>query len=165
LEEAGVEMVRWILSLRGLALLAYVCFCVGISGFALGSFTKITQRYLTVEYNYQTEALIVAGQVIFQWLFMIKSSWSEKKTYGVIALTVSMFGSVLLIPLLAYESIVGMSEIPAIWYFFGVVAIIFLAHHKLIKSEKLPTVLTLTWVLYRLLLLACLTIPRHGHHG
>jgi hypothetical protein len=72
-------MLRWILSLRALAFFAYICFCVCVSGFALGSFAKIVRGYLAVDYDYQTEALMVAGQVIFQWLFMIKSSWSERK--------------------------------------------------------------------------------------
>jgi hypothetical protein len=158
-------MLRWILSLRGFSLIVYIFFCVGISGFALGSFSKIIQRYLVVDYNYKTEALMVIGQVIFQWLFMTKSSWSERNKYAVIALSVSMIGSVLLMPLLAYGRIVGVSEIPAIGYFFGVVAIIFLTHHKLIKQATLPIVLTLTWVLYRLLLLVYLIIPWNGDHG
>jgi hypothetical protein len=76
-----------------------------------------------------------------------------------------MFGSMLLIPLLAYSSIFEISEIAAVGYFFGVVAILFLAHHKLIKSEKLSSILTLTWVIYRLLLLAYLIIPWQEHHG
>lgn len=160
-----IGMLRWILSLRALAFFAYICFCVCVSGFALGSFAKIVRGYLAVDYDYQTEALMVAGQVIFQWLFMIKSSWSERKKYAVIALTVSMFGSMLLIPLLAYSSIFEISEIAAVGYFFGVVAILFLAHHKLIKSEKLSSILTLTWVIYRLLLLAYLIIPWQEHHG
>jgi len=89
----------------------------------------------------------------------------RRKKYAVIALSVSMIGSVLLTPLLAYGRIVGVSEIPAIGYFSGVVAIIFLTHHKLIKQATLPTVLTLTWVLYRILLLVYLIIPWKGEHG
>lgn len=158
-------MLRWILSQSSLALFAYLCFCVAISGFALGSFAKIIQEYLAVDYNYRTETLMVIGQVVFQWLFMRKSSWSDRKKYAVIALAISMLGSLLLLPLLAYSSIYGVSETVAVAYFFCVVGIIFLAHHKLIKDERLPTVLTFTWVLYRLLLLAYLITPRQVPHG
>ena len=103
---------------------------------------------------------MVCGQVAFQWLFMVRRSWPERKTYAVIALTISGLGSVLLFPLLAYAAIWGAQAAAALAYFSGVVAIIFVAHHQLIRRERLPNILTATWVLYRLLLLAYLTFPR-----
>jgi hypothetical protein len=167
-EKTEVAMFRWILSLRSFALFAYLCFCVGISGFALGSFAKIIQGYLAVDYNYRTETLMVIGQVIFQWSFMSRASWLERKKYAVIALTISMLGSLLLLPLLpllAYARLYGVSETVSLAYFLCVVVTIFLAHHKLIKYKRLPTVLTFTWVLYRLLLLTYLITPRQVQHG
>ena len=152
----SVIMLRKILSFPPFVLFAYLCFCVIISGFALGYFAKIIQEYLAVSYNYKTEALFVLGQVIFQWLFMTNASWSDRKKYAVIALTISMFGSFLLLPLVVFAIIYGVSKTGAIAYFFTVVLIIFLCHHKLIKDEGLPSILTLTWVLYRALLLVYL---------
>ena len=43
---------------------------------------------------------MVVGQVCFQWLFMIQSSWAKRQTYAILALSVSMIGSVLLLPLI-----------------------------------------------------------------
>lgn len=152
--------LRRLLALRPLGLGLYLALTVVASGFALGSFAKIIQPYLAVAYDYRTEALMVCGQVLFQWLFMVRSSWPERKTYAVIALTISGLGSVLLFPLLAYAAIWGAPAAAALVYFFGVVAIIFIAHHRLIRRERLPLILAATWVLYRLLLLAYLTFPR-----
>jgi hypothetical protein len=67
---------------------------------------------------------------------------------------------VLLFPFLAYAAIWGTKAATALAYFAGVVAIIFIAHHRLIQRERLPNILTATWVLYRMFLLAYLTISR-----
>ena len=158
-------MLRWILSLKLPTLIVYLCFCVAISGFILGSFAKIVQEYLTTTYDYRTEGLMVLGQVVFQWLFMGKASWLERKKYGIIALTVSMIGSLLLFPLIAYHNIFTVSVLFATVYFFAVVAFIFVIHHSFISTEKLPTILTYTWVLYRILLLVYLVLPREDHYG
>jgi hypothetical protein len=164
-EKGALGMLRWIYSKGPLGLISYIFFCVALSGFALGSFAKIIQEYLAVDYNYRTETLMVLGQVIFQWLFMKPSTWVERKKYAVIALTTSMIGSLLILPLLAYSSIYGVSKLISVAYFFSVVAIIFMAHHRFVKDERLPTVLSFTWVLYRLLLLAYLTIPSRVLYG
>ena len=152
-----MSLLRRLLALPPLALGLYLGLTVVVSGFALGSFAKIFQPYLAVVYDYRTEALMVCGQVAFQWLFMVRRSWPERKTYAVIALTISGLGSILLLPLLAYAAIWGTKVPAALAYFLGVVAIIFIAHHRLIQREQLPNILTATWVLYRLLLLAYLT--------
>ncbi|MFN5833595.1 MAG: hypothetical protein ACK56K_07380 [Akkermansiaceae bacterium] len=159
------DMLRWIFSLKLPALIAYLCFCVVISGFALGSFAKIIQEYLTTTYDYRTEGLMVLGQVAFQWSFMGNASWSKRKGYAIIALTVSMIGSLLLLPLIACHNIFTVSVLLATVYFFAVVTFIFAIHHSLIRTEKLPTILTYTWVLYRILLLIYLVFPREGHYG
>lgn len=158
-------MLRWILTLKIPALFAYFCFCVLISAFALGSFAKIVQEYLSTTYDYSTEGIMVLGQVAFQWLFMGKASWSERKTYAVIALTVSMIGSLSLLPLIAYHSIFAASSTWATAYFFVVVGVIFVIHHRLVVRKQLPAILTYTWVLYRFLLLFYLVFPRESHYG
>ncbi len=158
-------MLRWMLTLKIPALFAYLCFCVLISAFALGSFRKIVQEYLSTTYDYRTEGILVLGQVAFQWLFMGKASWSKRKVYAIIALTVSMIGSLLLLPLIAYQSFFSISSVWAAVYFFTVVGVIFVIHHSLIVRKQLPAILTYTWVLYRLLLLIYLVFPRQGRYG
>lgn len=141
-------------------LVTYLVFCAGLSAFALGSFAKIIQGYLAVRYDYRTELLMVVGQVGFQWLFMSDSTWAARRTYAILALSVSMIGSVLLLPLIAIHSASAVSPFFATTWFFGVVGVIFLVHHAFIVRARLPLHLTLTWVLYRLLLLAYVLVPR-----
>jgi hypothetical protein len=90
---------------------------------------------------------------------MINAAWSDLKKYAVLALTISMFGSLLLLPLVTYSFMFQVSEIVALIYFFCVVAILFITHYWLIKKEQLPTVLTYSWVLYRLLVLSYVAAP------
>jgi hypothetical protein len=145
-------------SLRGIYLLG----CVGVSAYSLGAFVQIIQSYVSINYSYQTEGIMVIAQVGFQWLFMMRRSWKERVRYMYVALTVSMIGSVMLLPLLLIHSLMGVSGVIAIGYFFVVVGIIFAIHHRLIIRSALPKVLSVTWVLYRLLLLAFVLFPHTG---
>lgn len=148
--------------MRTLLLVGYLVFCAGLSAFALGSFAQIVGQYLAVRYDYRTEFLMVVGQVGFQWLFMRHATWTARRTYAFVALTVSMIGSLLLLPLLAIHRASAVSPMFATAWFFGVVGVIFVIHHAMILRLKLPARLTLTWVLYRLFLLAYVMVPRPG---
>lgn len=152
-------MIRPFFSLLGLG---YLGWCIVISGFALSSFAQIVQRFLSVEYSLVKEMSIVLLQVPFQWLFMAKSTREEKLQYLLIALTVSMVGSVMLLPLIGYHRLYGVSELFALLVFGFVVGAIFLLHSLLIARHSLPRRLAFTWVLYRLLLLGYVLYPRGG---
>ena len=146
---------------RNIALIAaYSCFCIGISSYALSAFAKIIQEHLAVHYDYRMEMIMVTGQVVFQWLFMLQSCWRLKIRYMLVALTVSMIGSLMLLPLIFYNLLTPVSALNAVCYFFTVVLAIFIVHYALIKKYNLPPRLTLTWVLYRCLLLAFVIYPR-----
>jgi len=142
--------------------MAYVACCVGVSGFVLGSFVQIVERFIAARYDYWTEMFFVITQVPFQWIVMRRSSWYARCRYALIALGISLVGSIALIPLLLYHHVVGASPFTATLYFFAVVAGIFILHAVAIERERLPRLLTLSWVVYRLGILAFLLIPR-GH--
>ena len=113
-----------------------------------------------VHYDYMAEAVMVAAQVLFQWLFMTRCGWNDRIRYLFVALTASMIGSLLLLPLVIMSHLATVSALSATIYFFVVVGIIFMIHHRLIVINALPTALSFTWVLYRLLLLLFVTVPR-----
>ena len=138
----------------------YLLMCAFVSAFALSSFAKLIQPYLAVEYDFTTELLMVTGQVAFQWLFLIKAKWLAKKHYMIIALTVSLVGSLLLLPLIVCHSFLKVPDIVSVAYFFAVVFAIFLLHYRLIVRSSLPERLTITWVVYRVILLAYVLAPR-----
>lgn len=152
---AAVKMPR-----SSLLFIAYSAWCIGVSAFSLSFFVQIVERYLAVSYDYKSEAVFVTAQVGFQWLFMMRSNWEERVRYMFIALTVSMMGSLMLLPLLLCHSYRSVSALTATVYFFVVVSIIFAIHYRLIVRNSLPRILSRTWVLYRVLLLCLVLIPR-----
>ena len=138
----------------------YLTSCISISSYSLSSFAYIIRDYLSVPYDYWKEIIMVVGQVGFQWLFMRNSSWTQRYTYMVIALSVSMVGSIMLLPLIFYSFSSAVSPMAASFYFLVVVFSIFLLHRVLVKKKGLPLHLTYTWILYRLFLLLYLFYPR-----
>jgi len=140
--------------------IVYLVWCVGISAYTLGSFTEIVEPYLAVRYDYKREAIMVAGQVVFQWIFMSKSSTEERMRYMFIALTVSMIGSLMLLPLVLCDRLATVSALTATAYFLVVVGLIFGLHYQLVMRNSLPSILCYTWVLYRSFLLLFVLVPR-----
>lgn len=138
----------------------YLLWCVALSGYALSDFARIVERYLAVSYGFLSESFFVIAQVGFQWLFMSRCSWRERLRYASVALTVSMVGSVMLLPLLAFHGWYGAQMEIAVAYFFGVVIVLFAIHHREIRRGHFPLHLSLTWLLYRILLLLFLVVPR-----
>ena len=156
MEDSGVTRAE-ALKLSPLLFL-YCTGCVGISALSLSSFASIIQEYLTVRYDFTMELVMVVGQVFFQWLFMLRSPWSDRYRYMVLALTVSMIGGVMLWPLLLFNLWLLVPPPVAVTYFFGVVSAIFVIHFFAIREKNLPDRLTVTWVFYRLLLLIFVTL-------
>ena len=141
-------------------IIVYCLSCIGISVFTLSAFTQIIRQYLAVNYEYQMELVAVTGQVGFQWFFMWSCTWGQRIQYMLVALSVSMIGSLILLPLVYYSEIATVSAVNALGYFVGVVLVIFVIHHLLIVKNRLPGMLSLTWILYRALLLVFLVYPR-----
>ena len=155
------EVSKGMITLRSSTLtIAYVTCCVAISGLVLGSFVQIVERFIAARYDYWTEMFFVIAQVPFQWIIMRRSAWHARYRYAVIALGVSLVGSIALMPLLLYHHIAGASPFIATLYFCAVVAGIFTLHAVAIERERLPRLLTLSWVVYRLGILAFLLFPR-----
>lgn len=122
----------------------------------LARFATIVQAYLAVDYDLRIECSMVTGQVLFQWAVLWRRTWAERSDYGVIVLGVSTFGAVLLWPLLAWHAASPVTALAATAYFSVVVGVMFVTHVRLLQRLQLPGHLTVTWVVYRLFLLAVL---------
>jgi hypothetical protein len=120
----------------------------------------IGKSFDAVHYSYKTGALMVLAQVGVQWLLMTRSGSRERVRYISFALSVSTFGSMILLPLLFYHTFLAVLEVIATAYFCAVVGVLFVIHQRLITRSWLPKILSCTWMLYRLLLLLSALIPR-----
>lgn len=104
------------------------------------------------ESNYLREFTIAGGQLLFQTvvLFLLRSK--NKMGYLGNMMTISLFGSFLLIPILITNIFINLPYIFLI-YFVGVVLWMVAEHYRRVKILSLPSVLTLTWILYRIIVL------------
>jgi hypothetical protein len=152
----------WIFSLSTPSLTLYLSICAGVSALALSSFANLVQEFLAIPYGFVSELTIVLAQVPFQWAFMYSTSRRAKRDYMVVALSVSMAGSLLLIPLLILNALAAVSALLAVGYFTLVVGTIFVIHFKCIVALRLPKILTMSWVFYRILLLIYVLTPRNS---
>ena len=132
---------------------------VVIVGQTLAAFAQIVRDYLAVDYDLWFELGMVIGQVLFQWAVLWRRSWTDRLDYAVILLLVSGLGAALLWPLLVWHHLAQVQPLAAVVWFFAVVAVMFAVHVRLVRRAALPLVLCLTWVVYRLLILA-VVLPR-----
>ncbi|MBX3259557.1 MAG: hypothetical protein KIS78_03150 [Labilithrix sp.] len=127
---------------------------VAVIAWTLSGFAAIVQPYLAVQYDLGFELGMVVGQVLFQWCVLWRRTWRERLDYALVLVLVSSLGAVLLWPLLALNRLAPVTVPVALGWFTLVVAIMFFVHWRLVVRKELPATLCVTWVIYRLLLLA-----------
>lgn len=131
-----------------------------MSAFSLNHFAKIIDGFFSIDYDHQFELCMVLGQLAFQCSVMFNANWKERFTYLFCVLSVSMIGSILLLPLIGFNAYQQTEPFSALVYFSSVVLVMFFIHRYLVKKVKLAWYLTYTWVLYRIFLLVYIIIPR-----
>ncbi|WP_313803541.1 hypothetical protein [Flavobacterium sp.] len=99
------------------------------------------------------EFLLASGQIIFQSVFLMQSDSKKRLNYLGNMMTVSLFGSLLLLPIIIASKFITLSSwLVLAW--FGITVLLMLKEHlRRIKLLQLPVYLTATWVLYRMLAL------------
>jgi hypothetical protein len=100
------------------------------------------------------ELILALGQIVFQGLFLIK--WNKKIILNYIGnlMTVSLMGSILLIPILILDSFFKVPELIILGWFGLTVLLMLIEHSRRIKILELPFHLTITWVIYRIIALS-----------
>ncbi|KFF05325.1 thiol-disulfide oxidoreductase DCC family protein [Flavobacterium reichenbachii] len=99
------------------------------------------------------EAVLAFGQIVFQSLFLLKFDKKTIVNYAGNLMTVSLMGSLILLPILILNQFVNIPETLILGWFGGTVFIMFAEHFRRIKILKLPFYLSYTWILYRILAL------------
>jgi predicted DCC family thiol-disulfide oxidoreductase YuxK len=99
------------------------------------------------------EYLICGGQILFQGIIISWYAPAKRWNYLGNMMTISLAGSLLLLPVLLLAQFVALNAIICTICFMGVAGLMFLEHIRRTKLLQLGWLLTITWMVYRLLVL------------
>lgn len=128
--------------------LIYIGFVVLFSGLVLGIFSS--KLGFNLNQNFARELIICLGQIVWQIIFLRLYLKDKIWDYLGNMMTVSLIGTILLIPAL----FISLNPFGTIIYFGTVVFIMFLEHIRRCRVLKLNFLPTLSWMLFRLTALA-----------
>ncbi|WP_178989812.1 DCC1-like thiol-disulfide oxidoreductase family protein [Winogradskyella schleiferi] len=129
----------------------YMLFATLISSLVLFNFSKMIG--FIPESSFVRECAIVLGQIGFQALFISKLKFEKQINYFGNLMTVSLMGSLILIPVFIINLFFVLPEI-ALFAWFGLTVIYMLYEHiRRVGILELPNYLSATWVLYRVFIL------------
>jgi len=130
--------------------LAYIAFVVMFSGSVLSIFS--TKLGLGLSQNFVRELVICIAQIVWQTVFL--KSYLKDKIWNYLGnmMTVSLIGTLLLIPAL----FLNLNAFSSIIYFGIVVFIMFLEHIRRCRILKLNFLPTLSWMIFRMTVLGIL---------
>lgn len=103
--------------------------------------------------TFSRELILAFGQILFQSLFLLKFDSKTILNYAGNLMTVSLFGTLILTPILILNQFINLPEILILGWFAITVFIMFIEHFRRIKLLELPNYLCYTWVIYRIIAL------------
>lgn len=130
--------------------LAYMTFVVIFSGYILSLFSA--KVGVGLNHNFWREFTICIGQIVWQTVFLKSYLKGNIWNYLGNMMTVSLIGTLLLIPALC----LNLNAMFSVIYFGTVVVIMFLEHIRRCRILKLNFLPTLSWILFRIIVLAVL---------
>jgi predicted DCC family thiol-disulfide oxidoreductase YuxK len=113
---------------------------------------------LLPEASFSREILLATGQIVFQYVFIQKINKQEQLNYIGNLVTVSVMGSLLLLPILLLNQFIIINKFIILAWFGITVSLMILEHNRRTNILNLPKYLTITWILYRLLALIIILI-------
>ncbi|RQO37584.1 hypothetical protein DBR39_11875 [Chryseobacterium sp. KBW03] len=132
--------------------IAYISFVVIFSAYILSEFSG--KLNLNLEKNFLREFAVCLGQILWQTIFL--KTYVKDKIWDYLGnmMTVSLIGTLLLIPVL-------MTSFTSVFYmiYFGIVVLImFLEHIRRCRILKLNFLPTISWILFRITALAIIIL-------
>lgn len=129
----------------------YILFAVVITTLILNACSKMIPQLPNGSLT--RELLLATGQIVFQSIFLKRFNRKTILNYIGNLMTVSLFGSLLLLPIIIVNSFFKISETITLLWFGTTVALMLREHFRRINLLELPKGLTLTWILYRIIAL------------
>lgn len=134
---------------------AYLIFAWLLTATILTGYGQLLTPWIPVS-NLGREFLICGGQFLFQGLLLWRVGGQVRTNYWGHMMTVSVIGGLLLLPLLIGAPILHFLGFDAgvfVGWFMAVVVFMTFLHAKRVKALGLPFWLTVSWLVYRLLVL------------
>jgi predicted DCC family thiol-disulfide oxidoreductase YuxK len=132
--------------------IAYLVFTWAVTSCILTNYAGLLNGIVPVGNTYR-EFLICGGQIIFQGFIVSALAKNKKWDYLGNMMTISFAGALLLLPMLAVSGLLGHHPIFYTGYFLCVAGLMFLEHIRRSKLLQLGWGLTISWALYRVLVL------------
>ncbi len=131
--------------------LLYIAFAAITSAYILTAFVAaLPMVQLTTNFGF--ELLAVLLQIPFQLVFLQEKDTKIMLNYTGHLITVSLIGALLLPPILFINYVFALPVHILLTTFLMVVAFMIFLHKKRVDNLNLPPRLTISWILYRLLL-------------
>lgn len=132
--------------------IAYLVFTWLITSLILTRYAALLTHYVPIGTGYR-EYLICVGQIFCQGIVVSLVDGKKRWDYLGNMMTISLAGSLLLLPVIMLTKWLG--QIPLIYtgYFVCVAGLMFLEHIRRSKLLQLNGILSGTWVCYRLIIL------------
>lgn len=129
----------------------YIVFSILITALTLFNYSELIPNL--PKGNFGRELILAFGQIIFQSLFLLKLDQKTILNYTGNLMTISLFGSLILTPILILNQFINLTETVILGWFGITVLIMFIEHFRRIKLLKLPSYLCYTWIIYRIIAL------------
>ncbi|MBS1501441.1 MAG: DUF393 domain-containing protein [Bacteroidetes bacterium] len=131
-----------------IAYLFFTCFVVGL---VLTHYAHLLTSYVPIGNPYR-EYLICSGQVVFQGIIVSLYSPDKRWDYLGNMMTISFAGALLLVPVILLSYFIHWPLFFPL-YFMLVAGLMFLEHVRRTRLLQLGWLLSVTWVMYRIILL------------
>lgn len=134
--------------------IAYLIFSLSLTALVLNAY--VAQIDWLPDGGVGREIILAFGQIIFQTVFLFGKDNRTKLVYVGNLMTVSLMGSLLLLPILVLQMWVPLPQMVILGWFGLTVLALFIEHWRRVHLLQLPTLLCFTWILYRIIALAFL---------
>jgi hypothetical protein len=129
--------------------MAYLVFTWALTGYILTAYARLLTGFVPIGNSYR-EYLICGGQIMFQGIIVSLYVPAKRWEYLGNMMTISFAGALFLTPMLF---ITVLPEIIYLFYFLAVAGLMLLEHIRRSKLLHLDWYLSVTWVVYRLIVL------------
>lgn len=129
--------------------LFYVFFVIVCSSIVLYHFTKPINDFIGLKSSFGRELVVCIGQIIWQVLVLRKTLKDKLYDYLGNMMTVSLIGTVLLLPILYFTT----SPLIRLIYFLTVVNLMLFEHIRRSKILNIGIIPSVSWFVYRLVVL------------